>query len=101
MDEKIAIVTKNMSNMIFDLRAENESLYDTVKMYSARIDELRKENEQLRTELNTLKLQIDKTIKYIKENKLYNFSYDREEIFFNVTDKKVRNKLLNLLNGDD
>ena len=72
MSEKEERVIKNMSGMIFDLRAENESLYDTIEMYSKRIDELREENEQLRTELNTLKSDIDKAIKYIKENKLLN-----------------------------
>ena len=100
MYDKAEKVVKNLSSIIFDLRAENESLYDTIEIYSKRIDELREETEQLRTELNTLKSDIDKAIKYIKENKLYNFSHDKEEIFYTVSDKKARNKLLNILGGD-
>ena len=51
-------------------------------------------------EYQQLENKINKTIKYIKENKLYNFSYDKEEIFYTVSDKKARNKLLSILDGD-
>jgi len=85
------------------LQEANESITWWKDRWTAQVN-LRKEcfeeNEQLRTELNTLKSDIDKAVKYIKENKLYNFSYDKEEIFYTVSDKKARNKLLSILDGD-
>ena len=81
----------------------NESITWWKDRWTAQVNlrkECFKENEHLQMELNTLKSDIDKAIKYIKENKLYNFSYDKEEIFYTVSDKKARNKLLSILDGD-
>lgn len=101
MYDKAEKVMRNLSSIIFDLRAENESLYDTIEMYSGRIDELREENEQLRTELNSTKSKIEKT------NKLLNVDTHIENIYHglcNLFDETYQyeidnEEILNILEG--
>lgn len=103
MCDKTKKVVKNLSSIIFDLRAENESLYDTIKMYSARIDELREENEQLRTELNTTKSKIEKTNKLLNANThIENIYYGLCNLFDETYQYEIDNKeILNILNGEN
>lgn len=105
MYDKAEKVMRNLSSIIFDLRAENESLYDTIEMYSGRIDELREENEQLRTELNTLKLKVEKAIEYI-ENKISFETYQHLKKLYDDIDSVEEiwedyefEDLLNILSG--
>ena len=105
MDSKAEKVVKNLSNIIFDLRAENESLYDTVKIYSKRIDELRKENEHLRTELNSTKSRVERAIEYVKTWVCDEYSIairDPNDKRFCSNEPNAVDNLLNILqNGSD
>lgn len=47
------------------------------------------------------KSRCEKAIKYINNNKLYDFDYDKEELFEIVSDKIAKEYLLNILNGSD
>lgn len=44
---------------------------------------------------------INKAIEYIKENYLFDFKYDNEEIFEIITDDKATRELLEILKGDN
>ena len=54
-----------------------------------------KENAEL---VIKYKERIDKAIKYIQNNKLYDFIYDDEELFEKVSDKVAKYNLLKILN---
>lgn len=69
MYDKAEKVMRNLSSIIFDLRAENESLYDTIEMYSGRIDELRIEVSAKEQVANEYKERIDSAIACINEYK--------------------------------
>lgn len=101
MYDKAEKVVKNLSSMIFDLRAENESLYDTIEMYSGRIDELRAENGQLRTELNTLKSKIEKVNKLLNANThIENIYHGLCNLFDETYQYEIDNEeILNILEG--
>ena len=89
---------------ITKLQQENERLKKENKHIFANVndDELLISNAINYAEAQDYKSRIEKAVEYIKKNKLYNFSYDKEEIFYTVSDKKARNKLLNILqNGSD
>lgn len=103
MYDKAEKVVKNLSNIIFDLRAENESLYDTIEMYSGRIDELREENEHLRTELNTTKSKIEKVNKLLNANThIENIYHGLCNLFDDTYQYEIDNKeILNILNGEN
>ena len=90
MYDKAEKVVKNLSSIIFDLRAENESLYDTIEMYSARIDELRIEVSAKEEVANEYKERIDSAIACINEYKE----------LVGMTGKLIYN-LLNILEGND
>ena len=103
MYDKAEKVMRNLSSIIFDLRAENESLYDTIEMYSARIDELREENEHLRTELNTTKLKIEKTNKLLNANThIENIYHGICNLFDEAYQYEIDNEeILNILEGNN
>lgn len=94
MYDKAEKVMKNLSNIIFDLRAENESLYDTIEMYSKRIDELRIEVSAKEEVANEYKERIDSAIKYIKTQQTIFTDYD-------IALENQLNNLLNILNGEN
>ena len=60
-----------------------------------------KETNDYCFELKDYKSRCEKAIEYILNNKLYCFKYDDEELFEIVTDKKSKDKLLNILQGSD
>lgn len=103
MYDKAEKVMRNLSSIIFDLRAENESLYDTIEMYSARIDELREENEQLRTELNSIKSKIEKVNKLLNANThIENIYHGLCNLFDETYQYEIDNKeILNILEGNN
>lgn len=103
MYDKAEKVVKNLSNIIFDLRAENESLYDTIEMYSGRIDELREENEHLRTELNSTKSKIEKVNKLLNANThIENIYHGLCNLFDETYQYEIDNEeILNILNGEN
>lgn len=102
MYDKAEKVVKNLSSIIFDLRAENESLYDTIEMYSGRIDELKEENEHLRTELNSTKSKIEKTNKLLNANThIENIYHGLCNLFDETYQYEIDNEeILNILEGD-
>lgn len=97
MYDKAEKVVKNLSNIIFDLRAENESLYDTIEMYSARIDELRIEVSAREKVANEYKERIKKAVDYIKEH----IRIDDEYPAYMEMLVEERDNLLNILNGEN
>lgn len=101
MYDKAEKVMRNLSSIIFDLRAENESLYDTIEMYSGRIDELKEENEHLRTELNSTKLKIEKTNKLLNaDTHIENIYHGLCNLFDETYQYEIDNEeILNILNG--
>lgn len=102
MDDKAEKVMRNLSSIIFDLRAENESLYDTIEMYSGRIDELRIEVSAREEVANEYKERIDNAIKYIKEHNLKEWVHDDYDItLYNALDQDECDNLLNILEGDN
>lgn len=54
-------------------------------------------NTELLEENKKLKEVIDKTKNYIKNNKLYSYIYDEEELFEIITDEVAKEKLLDIL----
>lgn len=103
MYDKAEKVMRNLSNIIFDLRAENESLYDTIKIYSKRIDELKEENEHLRTELNSTKLKIEKTNKLLNaDTHIENIYHGLCNLFDETYQYEIDNEeILNILEGNN
>ena len=97
MYDKAEKVVKNLSNIIFDLRAENESLYDTIEMYSGRIDELRIEVSAREEVANEYKERIKKAVDYIKEH----IRIDDEYPAYMEMLIEERDNLLNILNGEN
>ena len=69
--------------------------YEVISIETARImADIEKENKELQD-------RIDKAVKYLLKNKLYNFKYDEEELFEITTDKKAKDDLLNILQGEN
>lgn len=69
--------------------------YEVISIETARImAEIEKENKELQD-------RIDKAVKYLLKNKLYKFKYDEEELFEITTDKKAKDDLLNILQGEN
>ena len=85
---------------------------------STRAYKLEKEKKELKKEVELLKVncnigyeelkvawkyksRCEKAIEYLLKNKLYCFKYDDEELFEITTDKKAKDDLLNILQGDD
>ena len=69
--------------------------YEVISIETARImADIEKENKELQDRL-------DKAVKYLLKNKLYNFKYDEEELFEITTDKKAKDDLLNILQGEN
>lgn len=103
MYDKAEKVMRNLSSIIFDLRAENESLYDTIEMYSERIDELREENEHLRTELNSTKSKIEKVNKLLNANThIENIYHGLCNLFDETYQYEIDNEeILNILEGNN
>lgn len=97
MDDKAEKVMRNLSSIIFDLRAENESLYDTIEMYSGRIDELRIEVSAREEVANEYKERIKKAVDYIKEH----IRIDDEYPAYMEMLIEERDNLLNILNGEN
>jgi len=84
--------------------------YDTENiqdMWSYDLDALADYIIKLQEENTTLRIQISareeicrKAIKYINNNKLYDFDYDKEELFEIVSDKVAKDYLLFILQGN-
>ena len=69
--------------------------YEVISIETTKkIAKLEKENKELQE-------RIDKVIKYLLKNKLYKFKYDEEELFEIITDKKAKDDLLNILQGEN
>ena len=64
-------------------------------------DELLQEEKELLDYTIELKNRVNKAIKYIQNNKLYDFIYDDEELFEKVSDKTTKDYLLYILRGDN
>ena len=64
-------------------------------------DEMLLEEKELYDYAIELKNRISEAIRYLKNNKLYNFNYDEEELFEIVSDKVAKDYLLNILDGDN
>ena len=64
-------------------------------------DEMLQEEKELYDYTIKLKNRISEAIRYLKNNKLYNFDYDEEEIFEVVSDKVAKDYLLYILKGDN
>lgn len=78
-----------------DLQQENDKLGKENKKYKdLGFEHLQKENDRLNNIINT-------AIKYIQNNKLYDFIYDDEELFEKVSDKATKDYLLYILKGDN
>ena len=70
------------------LKYEKELAYKAIVQLQQKVEQL----EKIRKE----------AIKYIQNNQLYNFDYDKEELFEIVSDKVAKEYLLNILNkGSD
>ena len=65
------------------------------------ITELIKEVESLQNQLQQLENIRKEAIRYIQNNQLYNFDYDKEELFEIVSDKVAKEYLLYILNKGD
>lgn len=64
-------------------------------------DEMLQEEKELYDYTIELKSKINKAIRYLKNNKLYDFDYDEEELFERVSDKIAKGYLLSILKGDN
>ena len=53
------------------------------------------------TEMYDYKSRCEKAVEYINKNQLYNFDYDKEELFEIVSDRIAKDYLLHILQGDD
>ena len=64
-------------------------------------DKLQNRNKECKQEIERLNNIIKEVREYIVTHKLYCFKYDNEELFEIVTDKKAKDKLLEILDKVD
>ena len=62
---------------------------------------LKKKADHYKHLYNELKKQKDDVVEYIKNNKLFKYVYDEEELFEIITDKQAKNDLLRMLGEID
>lgn len=62
------------------------------------MEALMKKYEDLQQKVEQLENIRKEAIRYIQNNQLYNFDYDKEELFEIVSDKVAKEYLLNILN---
>ena len=89
--------------MAKDTITVNMNIHD-IPIVIEELEKAQKEIERLKELLDytiELKNRINKAIKYIQNNKLYDFIYDDEELFEVVSDKVAKDYLLNILGGDN
>ena len=88
-------------NYITNLQKENQELQITVNDCKQEKENFRKLKERYQLEKEIYKSRNEKVVEYLLNNKLYMFKYDDEELFEITTDKKAKDDLLNILQGDD